>query len=814
MTVRERPLMLVVDDDSALRLMMQATLQQAGFDVEEACNCAEGIDAFQRLRPDLVLLDVMMPDGDGFGVCRQIRTLDYGHDVPVVMVTGLDDTDSINGAYQSGATDFITKPINWAVVGHRVRYILRASRAMSELKLSEGRNRALISAMPDLILRLDRSGACLDYQLGANNPWEAFLGSHPEQGLRRILADNQRMSLRRAVADTLVERKVQSLEYAIGAADDPQYLELRFTALDSAEVLAIVRDITARKRIESTLRQWGTVFESIADAIIVTDADRRMLTVNRACLRMSGYSESELRGHHPRMLADPENVERLREVQLTALSKDGYWQGETWARRKSGELFPTFTSVTQVRNAHGEVVNYILILSDITEKKNAEARIEYLAHRDPVTGLANRSLFNYRLGVALAQCQRSHSKLAVLFIDLDRFKTINDSLGHAFGDKLLKIIAERLETCLRDGDTVSRLGGDEFAMLLASPDGIDDVIAQSERILKKLDQPCSVEDHELRISASIGISLYPEDGEDIESLVKNADAAMYLAKDSGRNNYQFFTADLNASAVERLNTESLLRTCVERNELELHYQPQVDADTGELVGCEALIRWRSPELGLVPPNRFIALAEETGLILPIGDWIVRCACEQLKHWQAQGLSPIPIAVNISAVQFEQKHFVRNLIQQVRDSGVDPHWLELELTESMVMRDVEGVVSALSELKAAGFTLAVDDFGTGYSSLSYLRRLPIDVLKIDQSFVRGMLDDRASLAIVETVVALAKAMGLRSIAEGVETEAELAHLRALHCEHAQGYFFAKPMLAGDFCRWRQQWQNRSSWPTAS
>lgn len=803
MNGRERPLMLVVDDEPALRLMLQATLQQAGFEVEEAACCAEGLAAFDRLRPDLVLLDVMMPDGDGFGVCRQIRERSYGRDVPVVMVTGLDDTDSINLAYQSGATDFITKPINWAVVGHRVRYILRASHAMTDLKFSERRNRALIAAMPDLILRLDRDGQYVEHQLGSSNPWEDVLGADVAAGLRRILPEAQRAAIVAAVRAALGERRVQTLEYCIGEGEATQYLELRFTALDEDEVLAVVRDISARKRGEATLRQWATVFESSADAIVVTDAEGRMLTVNRACLDMTGYDESELLGRTPQLLAAPGASGAFSEAQRAGLREDGYWQGETWTRRRDGELFPTFTAITEVRSG-GEVVNHILIFSDITEKKAAEARIDYLAHRDAVTGLANRTLFNYRVGVALAHCRRAEGRLAVMFIDLDRFKTVNDSLGHGFGDRLLKLVAERLETCLREGDTVARLGGDEFAMLLADIDDADAAIVQAERILHRIAQPYLLDGKELRLSASIGISLFPEDGEDVETLGKNADSAMYLAKDSGRNNYQFYTPELNQRATERLNLENLLRNAIERGELELHYQPQVAVDGGAVVGCEALIRWRSPQLGLVSPDRFIPLAEETGLILPIGEWIVATACAQITAWNEAGLPRFPVAVNISAVQFEQRNFVRNLRDQVERSGVDTRWLELELTERMVMRDIEGVVGALRELKDAGFTLSIDDFGTGYSSMSYLRRLSIDVLKIDQSFVRGMHGDRASLAIVEAIVTLAKALGLRSIAEGVESEAELLHLRRLGCEFAQGYHFARPMPAAEIGPWLAAW----------
>lgn len=807
MTLRERPLMLVVDDDTALRLMMHATLQQAGFDVEEAGNCAEGLVAFERLRPDLVLLDVMMPDGDGFGVCRRIRDYDYGRDVPVVMVTGLDDTDSINRAYQSGATDFITKPINWAVVGHRIRYILRASHAMTDLKFSERRNRALLAAMPDLILRLDRDGRCMDYQLGSNNPWEAVLGSDPHAGLSRVLPEEQHAAVEAAVRAALRERGVQTLEFAAGGAADLLHLELRFTALDETEVLAIVRDISARKRVESTLRQWATVFESSADAIVVADAERRLLTVNRACLAMTGYDEAQLIGQSTALLFDGD--EAFSESQRASLAEDGYWQGETWTRRRDGECFPTFTALTAVRSGD-EVVNYILILSDITEKKAAEARIEYLAHRDVVTGLPNRSLFNYRVGIALAHARRTQTRLAVMFIDLDRFKNINESLGHGFGDRLLKIVAERLETSMREGDTVSRLGGDEFAMLLAEIDE-DTAIAQAERVLNRIAQPYTLDGKVLQLSASIGISLFPGDGDDVETLVKNADAAMYLAKESGRNTYQFFLPELNKRALDRLNTESLLRNAIDRGELELHYQPQISVDGGIVVGCEALIRWRSPELGMVSPDRFIPLAEETGLILPIGEWIVATACAQIHAWQEAGLPRFPVAVNISAVQFEQRNFVRNLCEQVARSGVEPRWLELELTERMVMRDIEGVIGSLRELKEGGFTLSVDDFGTGYSSMSYLRRLPIDVLKIDQSFVRGMHGDRTSLAIVEAIVTLAKALGLRSIAEGVETEAELSHLRRLRCEYAQGYHFARPLPAAEMAPWLTAWNARRDKP---
>lgn len=437
------------------------------------------------------------------------------------------------------------------------------------------------------------------------------------------------------------------------------------------------------------------------------------------------------------------------------------------------------------------------------KRQQAEATIRYQAFHDLLTGLPNRMLFNDRLPLALANAHRNGSMLAVMFLDLDRFKTINDTLGHAIGDQLLQAVATRLAGCLREGDTIARWGGDEFTLLLPQINNTEDAAKAAQRLSKALKPAFHVGMHELYISCSIGIALYPHDGDDAQTLLKNADAALYRVKEQGRNGYQIYTPAINSQASALLALESSLHHALERQQFVLHYQPQINVNTGQITGMEALLRWQHPELGLIPPRVFIALAEENGLIVPIGEWVLRTACAQNKAWQVAGLPPFRMAVNLSARQFQQPHLVETVAQTLAETRLSPCHLELEITETVVMHDVDFTTSMLKDLQVMGVNLAVDDFGTGYSSLSYLKRFPLNTIKIDQSFIRELTTDPNDAAIVTAIIALGRGLNLNVVAEGVETQAQLDYLRSRHCEEMQGYLFSKPMPLEDATEFLQK-----------
>ena len=474
-------------------------------------------------------------------------------------------------------------------------------------------------------------------------------------------------------------------------------------------------------------------------------------------------------------------------------------------RRKNGSDYPVDVQLQFMRHETPPV--FVAIIQDITERRQAEERLSYLAYHDTLTGLPNRVLLLERLQQALVDAERVERIVAVMFLDLDRFKVINDSLGHHVGDALLKAVAERLKSCLRPGDIIARLGGDEFTVVLANVAHVDDVARVARKIVDSFAEPFRIEDHELFTTTSIGITLFPLDVQEPEKLLKNADAAMYHAKESGRNVFQFFTAELNVRAERRLHIETALRTALEHNELSLHYQPQVDTKTGRITGMEALLRWQNPELGNVSPVEFIPIAEETGLILPIGEWVLRQACRQIKAWHATkfSFSKMQVAVNISGKQLRQKDFPDRVRGVLSEANLEPRYLDLELTESLLMVDAEGTGDIMHVLHDLGVSFSVDDFGTGYSSLAYLKRFPIDILKIDQSFVRDLATDPNDVAIVKTIIAMAHTLGMRVIAEGVETYAQLEFLRRQGCDGSQGYYCSKPLAADDFTELLADWE---------
>lgn len=558
-----------------------------------------------------------------------------------------------------------------------------------------------------------------------------------------------------------------------------------------------------RDRAQAQLRLAERAFQHAAEGILVTDAEARILSVNPAFETITGYPAEEVLGENPRLLQSGRHSASEYRNLWAALLSVGQWRGELWNRRKNGALYPQWSTISAVRDEQGAITHFVGIFSDISNAKAAQERIDFLAHHDALTGLPNRSLVRERLIHALAAARRESKSVALLFIDLDRFKTVNDTLGHPAGDELLSEAGRRMSGVLRESDTLARIGGDEFVLLLEAPADADDATRVARKLLKVMGSPVQIAGQALVVTASIGISLYPNDGEDADTLIRHADRAMYEAKQQGRNSFQFFAPAMTAGAFERLVMENALRSAVERDELLLHYQPQLDLASGALCGVEALVRWQHPELGLVPPSRFIVLAEEIGVIADIGNWVLDAVCSQLAAWDEAGLSVPRASVNLSVKEIEEERLVARLSRTLKQHGLAASRLELEVTESMLMRDAERSCAVLTALKTLGVAIAVDDFGTGYSSLAYLKRLPLDRLKIDQSFVRDIGCDRNDEAIVRAVVALARSLGLETVAEGVEEQHQAVFLELEGCHVAQGYLYASPLPTCELCDWISQ-----------
>jgi diguanylate cyclase (GGDEF)-like protein len=679
---------MVVDDDFAARLQLRFTLENAGYSVIEAGSGAEALDLFTRQPPDLLFLDVIMPGLDGFATCRQLRRIRGGEHFPIVMVTGLEDAETITSAFDAGATDFISKPINMLILGYRVRYWLRSGTILSDLTISRQR-----LAKAQQIARLGH--------------WELNL------------ATNRFM--------------VSAKDPALFGIDDPTSFEALFARIVAEERSPV-------RQFIDTARNQGTPF-SLNYRITRADGQERII-----------FNQAEI--------------------------------------------------VTDRTNCPSLMVG---IVQDITELKQAEDQIRYLAFYDNLTGLANRSLFREHWAKIQPLAERSGRKIAILFIDLDHFKRVNDTLGHPVGDKVLITVADRLKGVLRQSDVVSRgpaeqpssiisrLGGDEFTVLCANFASLGHIATLAERITQAIERPIVIDNQHIALSASVGISVYPDDSDDIDVLLKNADTAMYEAKEKGRNNYQFFQSQMNDAANARFQLANSLRRALSNNEFVLYYQPQFCNQTRKMTGVEALIRWMDPEAGLVPPFKFLPFAEESGFIHAINDWVITTACSQAKTWVDSGLfDDCRMAINISGQNVNFKKLAARIIEVLEETGLDPRHLELELTERVMMENTDEAVTSLKQFKEMGIAIAIDDFGTGYSALSHLQIFPLTTLKIDKSFVQNISKTDNSISLLHSIVGIAKSFDLKVIAEGVETEDQLRVLDAIECDELQGYLFSRPI----------------------
>ncbi|MFO7767188.1 MAG: EAL domain-containing protein [Pelovirga sp.] len=780
--------------------------------VDSLRKCAREVAA---CCPDLLLLDLNLPDGmaiDYLNAEKKQRSY------PVLIMTAQGNEASAVAALKAGALDYIVKsPEAFAAIPRTVERSLREWRAQQEhqkaliaLQQSEQRFRTLLQDVSSVAVQGYRADGTVHYW---NTASERLYGYGADEACGKtlyelIIPPHLKESFEQTI-DAMVTSGEPGVagELALRCKDGSTVLVYSSRALvtkpgETPDIYCIDIDITERKRNEMLLRKLSLAMEQNPASVVITNLDGEIEYVNPKFTEMTGYSFDEVIGQNPRILqAGEKSPEEYRQLWAHLLAGE-QWQGEFLNQHKSGRLFWERALISPLRDDQGQITHYVGVKEDITTQKTYEKELEYQATHDALTGLANRVLLMDRLDQAIRYAQRSQRIVAVALLDLDRFKVINDTLGHAAGDTLLCQIADRLKTTVRETDTVARFGGDEFMVLLTEVAAAQDLNLVMEKILQIFTQPFEIEQRQLMLSASIGVSACPLNSPDPETLIRYADIAMYQSKKSG-SAFSFYNDEIDSFGLDTLDLEHDLHGALERQEFCLHYQPKVSLRTGTISGCEGLLRWQHPELGMVSPGQFIPLAEETGLIVPIGAWVIAEACRQSLAWQQAGLPSIQIAVNLSARQFRQGDLAATVNALLMESGLDPNLLELELTESMMMDDPQGAEQTLISLKKLGVSLSLDDFGTGYSSLNYLSRFPVDHLKIDQSFIRDIGTSAARTAVVSSIIDIAHNLQLTTIAEGVETTEQLAFLVTNGCDAMQGYLFSKPLPADEFSLLLQQ-----------
>jgi len=806
---------LLIEDKAEDVRLIEAALAHAireSYLIKRVTSLSEALAVLGRTSFAIILLDLELPDAQGVAVVQQVAR--EAANTPIVILSSAENEDVSRLAEQDGADDYFVKgQINPFVLNRTLRYLIERKANREALLLSEARFRAMSDASPLGIFVSDAAGECVY----TNAAYHKISGLALEQTLgtnwsMAIHPDDRQRVLQEWRTAALGEAAFQSEARFLRADGSVVWTRLNAAAMDEGGRLRghvqTVEDISERKAIEDALfeekERAQVTLNSIGDAVLTTNLAGDVTYLNQVAEQMTSWYLDEAVGRPLSEVfrivdgvtreAAPNPAQRaIHENRTVGLAADCIL-----LRRDGGES-AIEDSAAPIHNRDGQVAGAVIVFHDVSESRAIAQKMAHLAQHDFLTGLPNRALLTERLSRAIGQARRHDKRVGLLFVDLDYFKHINDSLGHALGDMLLQRVAERLIACVRDTDTVCRQGGDEFVILLAEIEQATDAAPIADKLLAAVAEPCLIGEHELHVSLSVGVSIFPDDGQDADTVMKNADTAMYHAKANGRNNYQFFTSEMNILAVQRLFVEGNLRRALRLGEFLLYYQPKIDIASGLMIGSEALIRWQDPEHGLLHPQQFVPIAEESGLIVPIGSWVLREACRQVRAWQDSGLLVVPVSVNISAVEFRHRGFLEGVAKILKETGILPSYLELEVTESVLMTDAESTAVLLASLKAMGMQLAIDDFGTGYSSLSYLKRFPIDTLKIDQSFVQDIASDPDDASLVSAMISMGKNLKQRVVAEGVETEAQLAFLRKLHCDEGQGFLFGRPLPAAEFAR---------------
>jgi len=676
-----------------------------------------------------------------------------------------------------------------------------------ELLASQRYLQAIIDNGPDCVKTLNAVGQVLAMNKAGLAMIEAeSLEQVNGCGLHRFIAPDC-LEAFYAMHQRVLEGEKGFLEFvSIGLKGTRRWLETTATLLpgwpgDGPVVLSITRDVTERKEAESQLRLAAQVFEQSSEGFVITDANKKIIMANKAFTRVTGYSLEEVKGKDPgQFLASGLQDDAFYLSMWDSINNQGFWQGEIWNKRKDGAIYPELLNISQVADSKNRVTHYVGIFTDLSQLKASEKKLEFLAHHDPLTHLPNRALLHYRIQLAISRCQREHKLLALMMLDLDRFKNINDSFGHLAGDDLLQQVAKRLSASLRKIDTVARLGGDEFTILLEDVKDFESAAKVAQTLIHQISEPfCLNRFGDVKIGASIGISFFPNYGKTPEILMQQADSALYLAKSQGRGRYAYFSNDLTIAAQKRMALDNKLRKAIAIGELSVFYQPQVDIASGRIVGAEALLRWLSPQEGVIMPDSFIPLAEENGLILQIGEFVLREVCRQGRKWLDEGLPNIRLAVNVSPHQFAQSDLESSVISILQETGFPAQQLELELTETALMARQEENIKLLNKLRSMGMRFAIDDFGTGYSSLAYLKRFPLDLLKIDKSFIEDIPEHADDMEIASSIIAIGETLGFKVLAEGVENDLQLGFLASKGCDLYQGYLFSGPLPAEEFAK---------------
>lgn len=799
---------LIVEDEGIVAMDIRRQLEDFGYEVvATAFSGGQSITLAEEHKPDLVLMDIVLKgEMDGISAAHAISE---SLRIPVIFLTAYSDPATLRRAQATGAYGYLIKPFRPDELHASIEVALYKHQLEQKLKDSEQWFAKTLHCISDAVIATDIEGNIRFMNPVAETATGLLLeqakGTCIEQ-LMTLLNENNRVVIENPVPKTLKTRQVTSMVCAtllVNQSGNEFPVEDGAAPIldDDGSLLGAVmvfRDITERRRMEKLLRESEERFHSAFDLASIGMAliavDGCFLQVNNALSDIFGYSKPELLQTNLAVLTHADYMDHVLALRLRQLLADELpsFQIEMECFHKiAGKIVWTLLSASLVRNPEGEPQYFIVQIQDISNRKFAEQQLLYLANHDPLTGLLNREQFHSRLMQALSAVQRHETKLALMYLDLDRFKLINDTLGHRIGDLLLQAVSDRLRGSVRAQDILARLGGDEFIILLSDITHTDDAARVAEKTINMLAQPFKLEGNDIVVTASIGISIYPDDGKDSHALLMNADSAMYLAKERGKNSYQFYTQAMTERSLERMTIERGLRRALANNELRVHYQPQIDLASGLATSVEALVRWQHPEWGLVYPDRFIGVAEETGLIVPIGAWVLRRACLQAKEWHENDGPFSTVAVNLSPRQFLENNLYQTVKQTLAETGLNPSALELEITESAVMQDPENTLQVLRQLRELGVKLSIDDFGTGYSSLTYLRRFPVQSVKIDQSFVADIPHDEGCRTLVSAIIALTHELKLNVVAEGVESEEQLSFLCNQRCDSLQGFMFSRP-----------------------